>query len=185
MEDAVGMEHICREFFSTLSKAEAAVAELAAHSEAMIGGPSRSGYAHLLFVIAKARLLLGLQLHAEAEKLLTAALQWEEGSEGFVMSAEEFPNSPTDDGTRVTLQSLSRRESKIMALLTGNLSNKEIASQLSLAPETIKWHLRRIYTKLGVTCRHAAVDKWIAIPSSHSPGGRHHASSDIHPLRSD
>lgn len=52
--------------------------------------------------------------------------------------------------------SLSRRESIILELLSRNLSNKQIAKELFITPETVKWHLKNIYRKMGVSDRQSA-----------------------------
>jgi LuxR family maltose regulon positive regulatory protein len=41
--------------------------------------------------------------------------------------------------------------------LSAGLSNKEIGRQLDLSDNTVKFHLRNIFTKLNVTTRTAAV----------------------------
>ncbi|CAG2154899.1 HTH-type transcriptional regulator MalT [Cupriavidus yeoncheonensis] len=48
---------------------------------------------------------------------------------------------------------LSEREGEILGLLAQAMSNKKIASVLNLSPETVKWHLKNIYAKLGVNGR--------------------------------
>jgi LuxR family maltose regulon positive regulatory protein len=48
---------------------------------------------------------------------------------------------------------LSAREAQIMTLITAGCSNKEVGRSLELSNETVKWHLRNIYAKLGVTSR--------------------------------
>ena len=55
-----------------------------------------------------------------------------------------------------TVETLSRREMLVLELLMQNNSNKQIARALSVAPETVKWHLKTIYRKLGVSDRQSA-----------------------------
>ncbi len=57
----------------------------------------------------------------------------------------------TPSGTQLTL--LTVRETQVVALLLEGLSNKGIARQLGLSPETVKEHLGRIYHKLDVSGR--------------------------------
>jgi LuxR family maltose regulon positive regulatory protein len=52
---------------------------------------------------------------------------------------------------------LTNREIDVLILLSQRLSDKEIAERLVLSPVTIKKHEQRIYRKLGVDNRRAAV----------------------------
>jgi LuxR family maltose regulon positive regulatory protein len=52
---------------------------------------------------------------------------------------------------------LTQREIAIVSLIAAGLSNKEIAIQLGVAPETIKTHLKRIFLKLSARTRAEAV----------------------------
>jgi LuxR family maltose regulon positive regulatory protein len=54
-------------------------------------------------------------------------------------------------------ESLSEREMEVVRLLAHALPNKKIARTLNLSPETVKWHLKNIYGKLGVAGRDEAV----------------------------
>jgi DNA-binding CsgD family transcriptional regulator len=60
---------------------------------------------------------------------------------------------------------LSAREIEVMSLIAGGHTNGEIAARLFLAEKTVKNHVRRIYAKLGVNNRSAAIAHWL---SSHS-----------------
>ena len=51
---------------------------------------------------------------------------------------------------------LTARETEIMALIDGGLSNKEIAARLHIAPPTVKNHVHNILEKLGVSRRFEA-----------------------------
>ena len=52
---------------------------------------------------------------------------------------------------------LSPRECMIVLLMSNGLSNKEIARQLCIAPETVKSHAKSIFWKLTVRSRAQAV----------------------------
>jgi DNA-binding NarL/FixJ family response regulator len=52
---------------------------------------------------------------------------------------------------------LSNREVEIVKALAAGLSNKQIAQQLWLAEQTVKFHLTNIYRKLGVGSRTEAI----------------------------
>lgn len=55
------------------------------------------------------------------------------------------------------VESLTVREMDILDLLTQRLRNKEIARRLSISEETVKFHLKNLYHKLGVGTRRQAV----------------------------
>ena len=54
-------------------------------------------------------------------------------------------------------ENLSGREIEVLGLVAKGLSNREIAEALWISEATVKSHLIRIYAKLGVTDRTAAV----------------------------
>ena len=55
------------------------------------------------------------------------------------------------------LPQVSPREAEVARLLCGGLSNRDVAKSLSMAPDTVKWHLKNIFGKLGVSNRTQAV----------------------------
>jgi ATP/maltotriose-dependent transcriptional regulator MalT len=55
---------------------------------------------------------------------------------------------------------LSSREAQIMTLIAAGHSNSQIAQRLVLAEKTVKNHVNRIYAKLGVGSRPAAISYW-------------------------
>jgi DNA-binding CsgD family transcriptional regulator len=57
---------------------------------------------------------------------------------------------------------LSARELEVMSLIAGGHTNGEIATHLFLAEKTVKNHVRRIYSKLGVDSRPQAIAHWLA-----------------------
>lgn len=58
--------------------------------------------------------------------------------------------------------SLSAREEETLVLLTKGYSNKEIADQLGLSIETVRSHLKNIYTKMHVRSRTEAVAHYMS-----------------------
>ena len=62
---------------------------------------------------------------------------------------------------------LSARELEVMSLIAGGHTNGEIAAHLFLAEKTVKNHVRRIYSKLGVGSRPAAIAHWQATRPTH------------------
>jgi LuxR family transcriptional regulator, maltose regulon positive regulatory protein len=56
-------------------------------------------------------------------------------------------------------EALTSRESDILRLIAEGLSNKEIAKGLAIAPETVKSHIKHIFTKLNVERRMQAVSR--------------------------
>ncbi|MBN2706309.1 MAG: hypothetical protein JXR89_07710 [Deltaproteobacteria bacterium] len=48
---------------------------------------------------------------------------------------------------------LSRREAEVLRLISGGLTNKEIAWRLKITPDTVKSHVVHIFNKLGVNDR--------------------------------
>ena len=57
------------------------------------------------------------------------------------------------------VEPLTERELEILALLPSRLENRDLASALSISVNTLKTHLRHIYTKLSVEDRDDAIDR--------------------------
>ncbi|MFB4312834.1 response regulator [Actinomadura sp. 21ATH] len=56
---------------------------------------------------------------------------------------------------------LSGREAEVMDLIAQGRTNREIAEQLFLTEKTVKNHVNRIFAKLGVGNRAAAIARWL------------------------
>ena len=52
-----------------------------------------------------------------------------------------------------TRDELTPQEQQVVQLAREGLSNPEIGAQLFLSSRTVEWHLRKAYTKLGVSSR--------------------------------
>ena len=69
------------------------------------------------------------------------------------------PANATGASTQSSAQrsGLSEKEIAVLAEVSQGHSNKEIASHLWLSEQTVKFHLRNIYRKLGITSRTEAL----------------------------
>jgi DNA-binding NarL/FixJ family response regulator len=70
------------------------------------------------------------------------------------------PGDAAEPGDATEPQKLSAREAEVMSLIADGQTNGEIAAHLFLAEKTVKNHVRRIYSKLGVGSRRAAIAYW-------------------------
>jgi DNA-binding CsgD family transcriptional regulator len=82
---------------------------------------------------------------------------------GIYVGARAFAARPTApfDGNPQALASLgiSARELEVLQELAAGHSNKEIARKLAVSPNTVKTHVARLFEKLGVQRRTAAIRK--------------------------
>ncbi len=73
-----------------------------------------------------------------------------------------------DRATSSLLSSLTPRERDILRLMAEDLSGSEMAERLVVSPQTIKWYIKEIYSKLGVHTRDEALA--LVDPSSLTDG---------------
>ncbi len=95
-----------------------------------------------------AELLEALPRHQTAHAALLADVL--DVLHGSSLAAKDQHASPL-------IEELSPGELRVLRYLPTNLSRPEIASELSVSPNTVSTHIRSIYAKLGVADRSAAV----------------------------
>lgn len=66
--------------------------------------------------------------------------------------------SPPQRGGQIDASiGLTQRETEVLQLLAEGMTNAQLAERLSISPSTVSSHLERIFVKLDVTTRGAAV----------------------------
>ena len=99
-------------------------------------------------ITGSAELLEALPRHQTAHAALLADIL--DLVHGSSLAAKDQHASPL-------VEELSPGELRVLRYLPTNLSRPEIASELSVSPNTVSTHIRSIYAKLGVADRSAAV----------------------------
>ncbi|MBB5774260.1 response regulator [Nonomuraea jabiensis] len=90
---------------------------------------------------------------------------------------EEFAaRQPIDQREALRLNALTPRELDVLRLVASGLANAEIAGELTIAEETVKSHVGRIFTKLGLRDRAQAVvlayESGLVVAGNPSSGAR-------------
>ena len=143
----------CRALVGTGADADMAFRQALSHHQ---GDPDS-------FVIARTQLLYGEWLRRqrrrrEARVQLRTALEMFEAM-GLRCFAERAGVELGATGEHVqkreigTLEGLTPQEAQIAALAGRGQANREIAAQLFVSPNTVEYHLRKVFRKLGVSSR--------------------------------
>jgi len=99
------------------------------------------------------------QLHTAHEMLETI------GMEAFAERARRELRATGEKVRKRTVETrddLTAQEEQIARLARDGLSNPEIGARLFLSPRTVEWHLKKVFTKLGISSRMGLHD---ALPS--------------------
>jgi DNA-binding CsgD family transcriptional regulator len=135
----------------------------------------RLGRTRLLPEFGRARLLYGEWLRRQNRRT-DARDQLRQAHEAFIsMGAEAFAERARREllatGEKVrtrrpeTRDELTPQEEQIARLARDGLTNPEIGAQLFLSPRTVEWHLRKVFSKLGIRSRRELAN---ALPRSDS-----------------
>jgi DNA-binding CsgD family transcriptional regulator len=107
-----------------------------------------------------ARCLLALRRYDEAREHAEAAARLLARWPGWRQAESEALLRRLGAGTEAAgPESLTPREREVAALLTGGLSNSELARRLYISPKTASVHVSNILTKLGMSSR-AEIAAW-------------------------
>ena len=71
--------------------------------------------------------------------------------------------APEDLSESILEEPLTSRESEVLELLAQRLRNKEIGKKLFISPETVKSHIKKLFSKLDAVDRQDVVDKAIKL----------------------
>ena len=110
---------------------------------ALVTGSIRAGAVGYLLKDAEAN-----ELRTVIKAVAAGQVQFSPQVSSYLLRELQEPVKPT---------TLTDREAQVLSLLAQGKSNKEIASYLQIAEDTVKSHIRHILTKLGVQSRTQAV----------------------------
>ncbi len=145
------------------ARARALVSEGAAADDLYRESIERLGRTRIDFHLARSHLLYGEWLRREGRRVdaraqlrqahtifeATGSTAFAERAHGELLATGEQVRKRTIAGYR----ELTAQEEHIARLAGSRLTNSEIATQLFISPRTVEWHLRKVFTKLGVNSR--------------------------------
>jgi DNA-binding NarL/FixJ family response regulator len=120
------------------------------HDEYVFGALRAGASGFLLKRIRAEALIEALHVVADGEALLTPEVTRR-------LVADFTSRGDTSTGAVELVDRLTAREREVLILVGCGLSNREIASWLTVSLETVKTHVKRIFIKLGVRDRAQAV----------------------------
>jgi LuxR family maltose regulon positive regulatory protein len=118
------------------------------------------------------------RLHGMLERLLVLRPDRSDFVRALLVARSSGPDaSGVQARSTETAEPLTEREKTVLRYLAAMLTNAEIAEQMFLSPNTIKVHVRHVYSKLGVTSRRAAVRRGLELHLLDDASGMSRSSS--------
>jgi len=156
-----------------LARSRALVSEGEAAEGSYREAIERLGRTRLRPELARAHLVYGEWLRRENRRLdareqlrIAHGLFTSIGMEAFAERARSELQATGEHVRRHSVETrddLTAQERQIAELARDGLSNPEIGARLFLSPRTVEWHLRHVFTKLGIRSRRELT---AALPSS-------------------
>ena len=123
----------------------------------------------LLKDVTAERLFDAVRVVAAGEALLAPAV-----TRRLIIEFTRLRPKPDDVPPNAALATLTPRETQVLRLVATGLSNTEIAARLVVTEETVKTHVSRMLSKLGLRDRTQAVvtayETGLVVPRSQDPG---------------
>jgi DNA-binding NarL/FixJ family response regulator len=123
----------------------------------------------LLKDVTAERLFDAVRIIAAGEALLAPAV-----TRRLISEFTRLRPKPGDSRPAAALAALTPRETQVLRLVAEGLSNTEIAARLVVTEETVKTHVSRMLSKLGLRDRTQAVvtayETGLVVPRSHDQG---------------
>ena len=123
----------------------------------------RLGHTRVRVALARATLVYGEWLRRENRRVdareqlrIAHEMLGEMGMEAFAERARRellATGETVRKRTVETLDDLTPQELQIAQRAADGQTNPEIGAQLFLSPRTVEWHLRKVFTKLGISSR--------------------------------
>ena len=123
----------------------------------------------LLKDVTAERLFDAVRIIAAGEALLAPAV-----TRRLIIEFTRIRPKPEDAPPAAALAALTPRETQVLRLVAEGLSNTEIAGRLVVTEETVKTHVSRMLSKLGLRDRTQAVvtayETGLVVPRAQEPG---------------
>ena len=123
----------------------------------------RLGRTRLAFELARTQLVYGEWLRRGKRRIEARALLRRAQDMFIAMGTDAFAaragrellatGETARKRTTETRDELTAQETQIAQLARNGLSNPEIGARLFISPRTVEYHLRKVFTKLGITSR--------------------------------